>query len=175
MTLFLNFIRWISAGFLNLICELYSMNICRFFNLICELYSMNICRFFEPYLWTLFNEHLLVFWTLFVSCIDKKIKLKKPADLFDGYLPVFWTLFMNCIYSKNGRFMTLFMNFIRWISAGFWTLFVNCIYSMNICRFSEPYLYWRIQFTNKVKKTSRFLTCIYSMNIAKFLWKVPVK
>ena len=119
------------------------------------------------YLWTLFDEYLPVFWTLFVnfirwisagfwtlfvSCIDKKIKLKKPADLFDGYLPVFWTLFMNCIYSKNGRFMTLFMNFIRWISAGFWTLFVNCIYSMNICRFSEPYLYWRIQFTNTVHK-----------------------
>ena len=32
----------------------------------------------------------------------------------------------------------------------FLTLFVNCIYSMNICQFSEPYLYWRIQFTNKV-------------------------
>ena len=88
-TLFVNFIQWISAGFLNLICKLY-----------------------------VFEEYLLVFWTLYVSCIDKKIKLKKTADLFDGYLPVFWTLFMNCIYSKNGIFMTLFMNFIRWIKTG---------------------------------------------------------
>ena len=176
LTLFVNFIRWISAGFLDL---------------ICELYSMNICRFFEPYLWTLFDE----------------------------YLPVFWTLFMNCIYSKNGKFMTLFMNFIRWIktgrfirwiSAGFLNLnyelylfkkwqihdFIHELYSMNICRFLNlicelVFIRWisagflnlicigeyssQIQFTNKVQKTSRFLTCIYSMNIAKFLWKAPVK
>ena len=139
-TLFVNCIRWISAGFLDL---------------ICELYSMNICRFFEPYLWTLFDEYLPVFWTLFVSCIDKKkIKLKKPADSMD-ICRFFWTLFRNCLYSKNGRFMTLFDEylpvfepylwtvFIRWISAGFLNLICIGEYSSQI-RFKKPVDSWLV-------------------------------
>ena len=122
------------------------------------------------YLWTLFDEYLPVFWTLFVNFIrwisasflnlicelywQKKIKLKKPADSMD-ICRFFWTLFMNCLYSKNGRFMTLFDEylpvfepylwtvFIRWISAGFLNLICIGEYSSQI-RFTKPVDSWLV-------------------------------
>ena len=118
-TLFVNFIQWISAGFLNL---------------ICELYSMNIGRFFGPHLWTLFNEYLPVFWTLFVNFI---------RWISAGFLNLICELYwQKNKVKKNGRF-------IRWISAGFLNLiyelylfkkwqihdFIYELYSMNICWF----------------------------------------
>ena len=115
----MNFIRWISAGFLDL---------------VCELYSLNICRFFGPHLWTLFNEYLLVFLTLFVNFI---------RWISAGFLNLICELYwQKNKVKKTGRF-------IRWISAGFLNLiyelylfkkwqihdFIYELYSMNICWF----------------------------------------
>ena len=124
-TLFVNFIRWISASFLNLIYELYLFKKWQIHDFIYELYSMNknwqiysmdICRFFEPYLWTVFIQKMADSWLYLWT-------------LFDEYLPVFepylWTVF------------------IRWISAGFLNLICIGEYSSQI-RFKKPVDSWLV-------------------------------
>ena len=155
MTLWTIFIRWIYAGFLNLIYELYWR--IQFKNRVQNRADLWFCELY------LFDEYLPVFWTSFLNFIvevykyNSQITFKKPTDswlywqtqfknkvqntadfwlcelyLFDEYMPVFWTLFMNLIgeYSSKIKFRIRqicdFVNYIRWISASFWTLFTNC-------------------------------------------------
>ena len=68
------FIWWNLSVFWTLFVNcIYSMKSAGFWNLICELYLFDeICWFFESYLWTVsIRWNLPVFWTLFVNLIGK--------------------------------------------------------------------------------------------------------